>query len=160
MFIPESTYAQNKRNRDAIIYHTVIGNICLTRDDFEHEAEFLRWKAWSDQNYQEQVHHDRPFHDNTLLIGDYESTAAWMEISDEVDGPDSVSFRQRFQAAYPHIKRALTKKQRRRLTLFLHGMPVGEIAQAEGVPHQDISKSIAAAKRKLIKIMKKLENFY
>ena len=39
-------------------------------------------------------------------------------------------------------------------------MTVGEISQAEGVPHQDIAKSIAAAKRKFIKIVKKLENFY
>lgn len=73
---------------------------------------------------------------------------------------DAQSGWNRFRAVYPHVKRALTKKQRRRLELFLHGMTVGEISQAEGVPHQDISKSIAAAKRKLVKIMKKLENFY
>ena len=164
MFIPENTYARNRKNPDAIVYLTTNGEICLTRDDFESEEEFLRWKAWSDKNYQEQAHHDRPFHDNTYLTGDYESAAAWMEISggtEETGGRlDAQSGWNRFRAVYPHVKRALTKKQRRRLTLFLHGMPVGEIAQAEGVPHQDISKSIAAAKRKLVKIMKKLENFY
>lgn len=61
MFIPENTYARNRKNPDAIVYLTTNGEICLTRDDFESEEEFLRWKAWSDQNYQEQVHHDRPF---------------------------------------------------------------------------------------------------
>ncbi len=164
MFIPENTYARNRKNPDAIVYLTTNGEICLTRDDFESEEEFLRWKAWSDKNYQEQAHHDRPFHDNTYLTGDYESAAAWMEISggtEETGGRlDAQSGWNRFRAVYPHVKRALTKKQRRRLELFLHGMTVGEISQAEGVPHQDISKSIAAAKRKLVKIMKKLENFY
>ena len=25
--------------------------ICLTREDFADEEEFLKWKAWSDENY-------------------------------------------------------------------------------------------------------------
>ena len=42
MFIPENTYARNRKNPDAIVYLTTNGEICLTRDDFESEEEFLR----------------------------------------------------------------------------------------------------------------------
>lgn len=163
MFIKENGYVQNKGISDAIVYTTANGSIFLTKDDFENEEEFLRWKAWSDQNYQEEAHHDRPFFDHVILTDDYESIAALMETTCEAESSDlshSTSYRRQFQAAYPYIKRSLTKKQLRRFELFLYGVPVSEIAKAEGVPHQDISKSIAAAKRKLIKIMKRLSTFY
>ena len=48
----KSIYSLNKRDPDAIVYtdadkHT----IRLTREDFDTEADFLKWKAWSDADY-------------------------------------------------------------------------------------------------------------
>ena len=45
MFNKKSEYAQNKREKDSIIYISVNGRIRLTRSDFASEEEFLRW--WS-----------------------------------------------------------------------------------------------------------------
>lgn len=44
MFNKKSEYAQNKREKDSIIYISVNGRIRLTRADFSSEEEFLRWK--------------------------------------------------------------------------------------------------------------------
>ena len=43
MFNKKSEYAQNKREKDSIIYISVNGRIRLTRADFSSEEEFLRW---------------------------------------------------------------------------------------------------------------------
>lgn len=51
MFNKKSEYAQNKREKDSIIYISVNGRIRLTRADFSNEEEFLRWKQWSDEDY-------------------------------------------------------------------------------------------------------------
>ena len=50
MFNKKSEYAQNKREKDSIIYISVNGRIRLTRSDFASEEEFLRWKQWSDED--------------------------------------------------------------------------------------------------------------
>lgn len=45
MFNKKSEYAQNKREKDSIIYISVNGRIQLTRADFASEEEFLRWET-------------------------------------------------------------------------------------------------------------------
>ena len=135
MFHKKSDFAENRRDPNRIIYQTVNGPIYLTRQDFDSEAEFQRWKEWSDQNYHEMEQENR--------------------FSDGGVSEQALQI-QSFQLAYQYGKRTLTKTQQRRLALYARGMKVGELAKAEGVPHQDISKSIAAAKRKLIKFINKL----
>lgn len=159
MFNAKSDYALNKRDQDTIIYQTALGPILLTRSDFDNEVEFRRWKDWSDQNYHQTEQANRPSEEH-LLWDDYaESTAVLLDFRDEAHcsrvSAKSLQI-QSFQIAYQYGRRTLTKTQRRRLMLYAHGMTVGEVARAENVPHQDISKSIAAAKRKLIKFMKRL----
>lgn len=44
--------------------------------------------------------------------------------------------------------------------LFAHGMKVTEIAQAEGVKKQSVSESLASAKCKLIRFVKKLSTIH
>lgn len=54
MFDKKSEYALNKHDQDSIIYISVSGHIRLTRSDFSSEEEFLKWKAWSDEDYHER----------------------------------------------------------------------------------------------------------
>ena len=94
-----------------------------------------------------------------MLNKHLESIAVLLDFKDEAvhsGVPTSVLQLQSFQIAYQYGRRTLTKTQRRRLMLYAHGMTVGEIARAEKVSHQNVSKSIAAAKRKLIRFMKRL----
>ena len=52
MFYSKSIYALNKKDRDAIVYEDSDGSLIrLTRENFPSQEEFLRFKAWSDENY-------------------------------------------------------------------------------------------------------------
>ena len=52
MFYSKSIYALNKKDRDAIVYEDADGSLIrLTRENFPSKEEFLRFKAWSDENY-------------------------------------------------------------------------------------------------------------
>ena len=71
MFNKKSEYAQNKREKDSIIYISVNGHIRLTRADFSSEEEFLKWKTWSDADYHETEKKGRSFNDNRVALDDY-----------------------------------------------------------------------------------------
>ena len=51
MFDKKNDAARNKKRADAIVYAGAAGEVVLTQSDFESEAEFRRWKAWSDEDY-------------------------------------------------------------------------------------------------------------
>ena len=54
-----SIYAINKLDPDAIVYPDANGeNTRLTRDDFDSEEEFQKWKTWSDANLHEEEKRD------------------------------------------------------------------------------------------------------
>lgn len=52
MYDRRSVCALNKKKPDAIVLPDADGNlICLTCADFTDDAEFRRWKRWSDQDF-------------------------------------------------------------------------------------------------------------
>ena len=51
MFDKKNDAARNKKRADAIVYAGAAGEVVLTQNDFESEAEFRRWKTWSDEDY-------------------------------------------------------------------------------------------------------------
>lgn len=66
MFDNKSIYALNKKDPDAIVYRDADGYIRrLTRTDFSSEEEFLKWKAWSDENYHDAEKREHIHSDNT-----------------------------------------------------------------------------------------------
>ena len=125
MFNRKSIYALNKKDPDAIVYmdaNEVI--VRLTREDFASEEEFLKWKSWSDGNYHTE--------DN----------------QDVVEGKHNTS-----SAMVSQIRDKLTETQFRRLWMYyVDGMTVDEIGRIEGIRHQNISKSIGSAMKKINKI--------
>ena len=152
----KSIYTLNKKDPDAIVYtdadkHT----IRLTREDFDTEADFLKWKAWSDENYHDEENRNHVEANHTLHMTDLPNKAG------AVDGPEIV-IEQRTekleQERYTtetviRIKGQLTEKQFRRLWQYcVEGMTEQEIAKNEGRTHQGISKSINAAMKKILKI--------
>lgn len=58
----------NKRKKDTIVYIGVTGIVYLTREDFSNEDEFLKWKSWSDGDYQIGEQDGRSFYDNTIPL--------------------------------------------------------------------------------------------
>ena len=145
-----SIYTLNKKDPEAIIYTDADRRIIrLTRADFDTEADFLKWKAWSDANYHTEEKGDHVEENHTAPID--EKTGA-------ADGPE-VIIEQRIEKQAQNqyaaetvirIKGQLTEKQFRRLWLhYVEGLDVEEIARQEGKGHSSISESISEAKKKI-----------
>ena len=147
-----SIYSLNKQDPEAIVYtdadkHT----IRLTREDFDTEADFLKWKAWSDEDYHNEEKGDHVEDNHTTPLDERAGAS---------DGPEVIIERRiekQAQEQYTtetviRIKGQLTEKQFRRLWLnCVEGLSKEEIAKLEGRSHQGISKSINAAMKKILR---------
>ena len=152
MFDKKSDYARNKRNADSIIYTDANGEeIRLTRDDFESEAEFRKWKEWSDDQYHETEKSGRSYEDHKLPLFNEEGTYGdameeWLNRLDEEN---------RYDKLLNLCRKLLTKTQLRRFWLYaVKKMTEQEIAELEGVSQQGISDSIRKAKGKVVNFLK------
>lgn len=154
MFDKKSDYALNKREKDSIVYISVTGIVYLTRKDFASEDEFLKWKNWSDGDYQTSEQVGRGFYDNTISIDErLDVIGAVASIEDEIFGMlDEVEHIRLCVALMKQVRSCLTAKQCRRLWLhYVDGLTIERIALAEGVTHQNVSKCIVKAKKKIKK---------
>ena len=151
----KSIYSLNKQDPEAIVYtdadkHT----IRLTREEFDTEADFLKWKAWSDEDYHNMEKEDHIQHNHTVPLDNVAFKAGTS------DSPE-VTIQQRIEKLESdrytaetviRIKSQLTEKQFRRLWLnCVEGLSKEEIAKLEGRSHQGISKSINAAMKKILR---------
>ena len=155
MFDRRSDYAKNKRNADSIIYTDANGEeIRLTRDDFESEAEFRKWKSWSDSQYHETEKSGRSYQDHKLPLFNEEGTYGdameeWLNRLDEEN---------RYDELLNLCRKLLTKTQLRRFWLCaVKKMTEQEIAELEGVGQRRVSASIKTAKDKIVKFLKTTE---
>lgn len=154
-----SIYALNKRNSDAIVYPSVTGKpVCVTRDDFSSEAEFLTFKAWSDANFHEEEKLDHRESNHTLAADELSEAALSVPAVEIVveRQQDKAEKRRKASELVIQLKDKLTETQFRRLWLYhVEGIDTYEIADMEGSSHQAISKSILAAEKKLKKFFPK-----
>ena len=148
----KSIYTLNKKDPEAIVYTDADRQIIrLTRADFDTEADFLKWKAWSDENYHDEEKSDH-VEDNHTAPLDEKAGAA--------DGPEVIieqRIEKQAQERYTaetviRIKGQLTEKQFRRLWMYcIGGMTQQQIADKEDVGQQRISTSISSAIEKIRK---------
>ena len=149
----KSIYTLNKKDPEAIVYTDADRRIIrLTRADFDTEADFLKWKAWSDENYHDEEKSDH-VEDNHTAPLDEKARAA--------DGPEVIieqRIEKQAQDQYAaetviRIKGHLTDKQFRRLWLYcVGGLTQQQIAEAEEVGQRRISTSITGAIKKIREI--------
>ena len=149
----KSIFSLNKNDPEAIIYTDAHKRIIrLTREDFDTEADFLKWKAWSDENYHEEEKADHVQENHTSPLSNLPEGAAATE------GPEVVierRFEKQDKDRYTaetviRVKGQLTEKQFRRLWMrYVEGLDVEEIARQEGKVHSSISESIIEAKKKI-----------
>ena len=159
MFNKKSEYAQNKREKDSIIYISVNGRIRLTRSDFSSEEEFLRWKQWSDEDYYETERQGRGYYDNGVPLDENISEAGAVEAAGDgyfrglMAAGIETARKALCQERIARVKALLTARQYRRIWMYLaEGKSITEIARAEGLSKASVSNSIAAALRKLRKL--------
>ena len=157
MFNRKSSYALNKKDPNAIVYMDANDTIIrLTRKDFASEEEFLKWKSWSDRNYHTEDNRDVVEGKHNMSIDDLSEAALSIPAIDVVmERQHEKSERCRMASAtVSRIRDKLTETQFRRLWMyFVDGMTVDEIGRMEGISHQNISKSIGSA-------MKKIKNIF
>lgn len=158
MFDSKSDYALNKKELDAIVCKSVEGvHIRLTREDFASEEEFLRWKSWSDSDYHDTEKAGRDFYDNGLPLdagmdaGSVPSSeTAFFDAMEDAETEEEHA--QKIIGLISQLKTRLTETQYRHLWMYYAlGMTVEEISAAEGTTHQNISKNIRAAWKKIKK---------
>lgn len=155
MFNRKSIYALNKKDPNAIVYLDADGNLIrLTRDCFACEEEFLRWKAWSDENFHSEDKRDVAEDKHSVSLDGLSEEALAISGADVVIEQHHDRTEQRNQAANMviRLKDRLTETQFRRLWMYcVDGKTEQEIAVMENVDQQRVSKSILAAKKKIKK---------
>jgi len=163
MFIKNNDSSQNKREKNAIIYRSVNGALIrLTCADFSSDAEFQKWKDWSDKDYHDIERNGRDFYDYGISLDvRLDFVGAVPSIEDELftkpDEAEYIERRAEFRAELlKQVRSILTEKQYRRLwMLHVEKKSVKEIAAAEDVSHQNIFKSNATAMKKVRKNFRK-----
>ena len=157
MFDPKSDYALNKLDPEAIVCPSATGvHIRLTREDFASEEEFLRWKAWSDGDYKGIESAGRGYYDNCVTLA--EALNPTDASAEDVFFTPLLKAEDRKQkiAMLQQVKNVLTETQYRRLWLYyVQSMTVEEIAVVEHIAHQNVSKSIRAARKKIKKFLRR-----
>lgn len=157
MFDTKSDYSLNKSDPEAIVCRSADGvHIRLTRENFDSDEEFLRWKNWSDDDYHTMVKTGRGYDDNCISL--IEAADAKLPSAEEVMlapilEAESAEHR---AALLKAVRSNLTNKQYRRLRMYyLDGMTEAEIARHEGVGQPRICNSLNAAKKAAKKIFHK-----
>jgi len=151
MFNKKSHYALNKKNPDAIVCTSAVGNkIELTREDFESEEVFLKWKAISDTDYMVREKTGRNYYDFSVsLLDDLDFICESPEESFVAEHDNEEHLRE-VAALIAQIRTVTTPKQFRRLWLYYaEDWNMEQIAKYEKVSQPAISLSIAAALRKI-----------
>ncbi len=105
MFDKKSEYALNKYDQDSIIYISVSGHIRLTRADFSSEEEFLKWKAWSDEDYHEREKSGRSFNDNRVDLNEC------LDVIGTVQSAEDEFFSKLIEADLQAVKKAMTERR-------------------------------------------------
>ena len=158
MFNRKSIYALNKKDPNAIVYTDADGNLIrLTRDDFSNEEEFLRWKKISDMDYHGEEKVDHLYYDGTLPLESLAEEVIAVPSAEEgyITEIDLSERHLMENLLLEGMGTKLTERQRTRLWLYcINGVTAAEIASFEGIAQQNVSKSIASARKKLKKFLK------
>ena len=157
MFDTKSDYALNKMDPKAIVYIGADGILTrLTLADFSSPEEFQRWKAWSDGDYKGIESAGRGYYDNCVTLA--EALNPTDASAEDVFFTPLLKAEDRKQkiAMLQQVKNVLTETQYRRLWLYyVQSMTVEEIAVVEHIAHQNVSKSIRAARKKIKKFLRR-----
>ena len=150
-----SIYALNKKDPDAIVYPSANGKLIrVTREDFPNEEEFLAFKKWSDENFHEEEKLDHREANHILSVDDLSEAALAVPAADVLMERQHERAEKRRMASnmVVKLKDKLTDTQFRRLWMYhVDGLTIDEIGEIEGISHQNVSKSILAAERKIKK---------
>lgn len=158
MFDTHSDYALNKRKKDVIVCKSVTGiHTELTSADFSSEAEFLKWKNWSDEDYAGRE--AAGYEDDRCYSLDADRDTTGISVEDEViDAQERVaqdrlaeSRQAKIIERVQSLRKLLTRTQYRRLWMLrVDGLSAKEIAAQEAVSSQRVYQCLADAERRIV----------
>lgn len=153
MFNRKSDYALNKKEQSSIVYKDAYDNIIqLTVDDFSSEKEFRKWKNWINMKAHTEEKKDHVYRNHTVSLDGFEEflgPSSGANTYCDQDEADQLIMAQ-IESQVLQIRAALSEKQFRRVWMyFADGMTMDEIGEKEGISHQNVSKSIDAAMKKI-----------
>ena len=155
----KSDYALNKEAPDAIVYQDAYDNIePLTAEQFNSAEEFLKWKKWSDENYHEQEKRNNIADKHTVTLSEVPEakTAKSSHEAQVAEAEEEAERLEELKRLLHEIQDLISEKQFRRLWMWrVDGMTEEEIARAEGIRQQNVSKSIQAALKTICEHFKK-----
>ena len=155
MFKKDSLYSINKKNPDAVVYKFANGEESrITRADFATEEDFLAFKAWSDEDLHIEDKRDVLAGIRQVSIDDISEAAVAVPAFDVVMERQQRKTEERRKASdmVVRLKDKLTETQFRRLRMYyVDGLTIDEIGEIEGISHQNVSKSVLAAEKKIKK---------
>ena len=114
----------------------------------------MKWKSWSDADYHASEKRDHVHANHTLALDELSEEAASVPAMDVIMELELDRLAQIARSAelVVQIKACLSETQFRRVWMyFVDGMTIDEIGKKEGISHQNISKSIGAATKKIKK---------
>jgi len=154
MFDVNSDFALNKAREDAIVCKSVTGvHIELRQEDFSSAEEFLRWKKWSDDDYQKIETAGRK-DDDCYSLTPRDSTGLSVEdelVAAQEKADADIAQRKTAQDRIAAVRNLLTDAQYRHLWMYyIDRLSEAEIATREKVCQQRISASLRLAQRKLV----------
>ncbi len=159
MYDKKSIYALNKKDPDAIVYKDAKGEIIrLTRDDFDSEEEFLKFKKMSDENYRITENEEQKNNRRTVSLNAISDKATAAPSIEEIleEKQEKLRKAEINKLLRSSILKDLTEAQKRRLLMYyIGGLSEEQIAAKENVSHQAVSKSLQTAKKILEKILRK-----
>lgn len=153
----ESDYALNKYS-EGIVYKFADGSKqtiwledYLTANPGKTAEDFAKLKAFSDEDYHDQVIVDHRTGRLDVTINGLEETEQFATLSIDTELIHKTDGQAAMKAAKELLNSGkLTEVQRRRFILhFFQGRSTRQIGRAEGVSHKNVLKSIHLAKEKL-----------
>lgn len=159
MFNRKSDYALNKKNKTSIVYIDAFEDITLlTSKDFSSEKEFRKWKNWVNMKAHTEEKKDHVHRNHTVSLDCLRefagSPSGACHEQDETDHRPATQI----DLLVQQIRSLLSEKQFRRIWMyFVEEMTMEEIGEREGISHQNVSKSIGAAMKKIRKTFPQAE---
>ena len=163
-----SSYAANKYSKDIVYNSEVSGTTSITLEGFLKsdptltEADFERWKNWSDQDYLKESQRDNKQSWKAISISNLEYILDSTQLSLEemveektMNGLVLQTLKQTVAVLFSDSVLSETMKKRFEM-FFVQGMRVVEIAKVQGVDEKAVRKSLKLIKEKLINIFYEL----
>lgn len=119
MFIAKTDYTLNRKNKDAIVCKTAVGNyVLLKQENFASDEEFEKWKAWSDEDYHiEENATRRTSRKNVMLSEKVDNEICYLSAKDTLC--EKLENLERIDKVC-RIKELLTETQYRRLWFYVN----------------------------------------